>query len=87
MLLFIFLNFLCTLQKYVEERLNHFCNGHVDDGGENGLCSLLPAHKNPAKRCALKIILKLMLCSQIKFVLIRLTLQEEILVHTNIELN
>jgi hypothetical protein len=51
----------------VEERLNHFCNGHVDDGGENRLCSLLSAHKNPAKNVF-----------RIKFVWIKSALQEKI---------
>jgi hypothetical protein len=52
---------------FTKERLNHFSNRHVDDGGENGLCSLLPAHKNPAKNVL-----------RIKFVWIKSALQEKI---------
>jgi hypothetical protein len=56
---------------FTKDRLNHFCNRHVDDGRENGLCSLLPAHKNPAKN-----VLK------IKFVWIKSALQEKIYLNT-----
>jgi hypothetical protein len=71
--LFIFLKLMHFTK--VEGRLNHFCNGHVDDGGENGLCSLLPAHKNPAKNVL-----------RIKFVWIKSALQEKIYRNTYVHI-